>query len=150
MSSAPFIFRILNPVMMTLLKSPLHTLISDKILIITFNGRKSGKSYSTPVSYYQENGYVYCFTHASWWKNMNGGAKVRLLIRRVEFTGIATPIHENREKKIASLGKLLTAVPNDAVYYDVRKDQQGNLDQGDLARAVDDATMIEIRLEGSV
>ena len=81
---------------------------------------------------------------------MNGGAKVRLLIRRNEFTGIATPIHEDREKKIASLGKLLTAVPNDAVYYDVRKDQQGNLDQGDLARAVDDATMIEVRLEGSV
>ena len=147
MSSTPFMFRVLNPVMMTVLKSPLHSMISDKIMIVTFNGRKSGKSYSTPVSYYQEDGFVYCFTHASWWKNLKGGAKIRLLIRRKAHNGIATPIRKDREKKIVSLGKLLTAVPNDAVFYDVRKDQQGNLEQSDLARAVDGATMIEVRLE---
>ncbi|UCD99525.1 MAG: nitroreductase family deazaflavin-dependent oxidoreductase [Chloroflexota bacterium] len=150
MSSTPFIFRLLNPVMKSVLKSPLHSLVSGQIMIITFNGRKSSKSYSTPVSYCQENETVYCFTHAGWWKNLVGSAKVRLLIRGQEHIGTAIPIREDREKKIVGLGKLLTAVPNDARFYNVAIDQQGNLDQNDLRRAVDNATMIEIRLDGSL
>jgi hypothetical protein len=79
-----------------------------------------------------------------------GGAEVRLLIRGQEHIGTAIPIHEDRERKIVGLGKLLTAVPNDARFYDVAIDQQGNLDQNDLGRAVDDATMIEVYLDGSL
>ena len=148
MSSTPFIFRVLNPIMIILLKSQIHTVVSKQIMILTFTGRKSGKSYSTPVSYYQENGVVYCFTHAGWWKNLNGGSEVRLFIRGEERKGNAIPISENREEKIIGLSKLLTAVPNDARYYDVTFDQQGNLDQNELKRAVDNATMIKIQLDG--
>jgi hypothetical protein len=43
MSSTPILFKVLNPLMMTLLKSPLHKWVSDGILIITFKGIKSGK-----------------------------------------------------------------------------------------------------------
>lgn len=147
MSSKINIFFFLNPVMKTILKSPLHSMISDKIMIISFVGVKSGKTYSTPVSYYQEDGLVFCFTHAAWWKNLVGGAKVNLVIRRKKFTGIATPITGDRDEKIVGLGKLLTAVPNDAVFYKVRVDDEGNLNQEDLAQAVDNATMIEVRLD---
>jgi hypothetical protein len=118
-------------------------------MIFTFNCRNSGESYSTPVSYYQENGIVVCFTHAEWWTNLVGGSKVRMLIRGEEHTGTAIPICEDREKKILGLGKLLTAVPNDARFYDVKIDQQGNLDQGDLEHAIDNATMIEVSLDSS-
>lgn len=150
MSSTPFIFRLLNPVMKSVLKSPLHAMVSNQIMIISFTGRKTGQSYSNPVSYYQENETVVCFTHAGWWKNLVGGAEVSLLIRGQEHIGTAIPIHEDRERKIVGLGKLLTAVPNDARFYDVAIDQQGNLDQNDLGRAVDDATMIEVYLDGSL
>ena len=73
MSSTPFVFRLLNPVMKGVLKSPIHAMVSEQIMIISFTGRKSGQSYSTPVSYYQENANVICFTHAGWWKNLVGG-----------------------------------------------------------------------------
>ena len=146
MSSTPFIFRLLNPVMKSVLKSPLHSMVSKQIMIISFTGRKSGQSYSTPVSYYQENASVICFTHAGWWKNLVDGAEVRLLIRGREHIGTAIPILDDQEKKIVGLGKLLTAVPTDARFYEVAIDQQGNLDQSDLARAVDNATMIEVHL----
>jgi hypothetical protein len=149
MSSTPFIFRLLNPIMSLVLKSPIHSVVSNQIMILTFYGRKSGNSYSTPVSYYQEDGVVYCFTHAEWWKNLDGGVSVQLFIRGEEFTGNAIPIKENREEKIIGLSKLLTAVPSDTRYYDVSLDQQGNLVQDDLERAVDNATMIKIQLDGT-
>ena len=149
MSSTPFIFRLLNPVMMTVLKSPLHSVVSNQIMIISFTGRKTGRSYSTPVSYCQENANVICFTHARWWKNLVGGAEVRLLIRGREHIGTAIPILDDQGKKIVGLGKLLSAVPTDARFYDVAIDQQGNLDQSDLAWAVDNATMIEVHLDRS-
>jgi hypothetical protein len=41
-------------------------------MIITFTGKKSGKQYATPVSYFQENGSIVCFTHGHWWKNLRG------------------------------------------------------------------------------
>jgi hypothetical protein len=74
---------------------------------------------------------------------------VQLFIRGEEFTGNAIPIKENREEKIIGLSKLLTAVPSDTRYYDVSLDQQGNLVQDDLERAVDNATMIKIQLDGT-
>jgi hypothetical protein len=71
-----------------------------------------------------------------------------LLIRGQENIGTAIPILDDQEKKIVGLGKLLAVVPTDARFYEVAIDQQGNLDQSDLARAVDNATMIEVHLDG--
>ena len=91
---------------------------------------------------------MYCFTHADWWVNLIGGKQVGLLIGGQEYTGEAVPIREDKEKMIAGLGKLLTAVPNDMRYYNVSTDAQGNLNQAELECAVDEATMIEITLAG--
>lgn len=148
MSSSPFVFRLLNPVMKSILKSPFHSMVSNKILIFTFKGRKTGSEYSTPVSYCQENGTIICFTHAGWWQNLVGNAQVRVWIRGQERRGIATPYAEDQDKKIIGLGKLLAAVPSDARFYHIVLDDQGNINQEDLKRAAETATMIEVRLEG--
>ncbi len=37
-----------NPIMMWLLRSPLHGMLSSSTMIITYTGRKSGKMFSTP------------------------------------------------------------------------------------------------------
>lgn len=37
-----------------LLRSPLHGVLRDSVLLITFRGRKSGKAYTTPVNYLHE------------------------------------------------------------------------------------------------
>ena len=43
MSSTPLMFRILNPIMKSILRSPVHKVVSEKIMIITFKGIKSGR-----------------------------------------------------------------------------------------------------------
>ena len=41
----------LNPVMRSLLRSPLHGVTSHNIGIVYFSGRKSGRKLSTPLGY---------------------------------------------------------------------------------------------------
>src|SRR5512139_3100830 len=86
-----------NSAMKFVLRSPLHGMVDKTLLLITFTGRKSGKTFTTPVSYSQHDGQVYIFTHAGWWKNLRGGAPVKLLIRGREFQGLAEPIAGDKQ-----------------------------------------------------
>jgi deazaflavin-dependent oxidoreductase (nitroreductase family) len=63
-------------------------MVSKSVLLITFTGRKSGKTYTTPVDYSQEGDQVTIFTHAAWWKNLRGWAPVTLRIRGRELQGL--------------------------------------------------------------
>jgi len=75
--------RLQNPMMKWLLGSPLHFFTSGMFMLITFTGRKSGKTYMTPVQYRREGNTLYVITSAdyTWWKNLRGGAEVKLRLR---------------------------------------------------------------------
>ena len=45
---------LLNRFMSGLLRSPLHGIVSRSVMLITFAGRKSGTTYTTPISYLRE------------------------------------------------------------------------------------------------
>jgi deazaflavin-dependent oxidoreductase (nitroreductase family) len=79
-----------------LLRSPLHGLLSHRILLITFTGRKSGKVYTTPTEYMQQGDTVTLFTQKSltWWKNLRGGAPVTLRLRGWDVPGTADAFTE--------------------------------------------------------
>jgi hypothetical protein len=85
-------YRIVNPTMAALLRSPLHRLLSNALMLLTFQGWKSGKRYTIPVGYMQEGNRLYIFSHAGWWKNLPGrqvvvrlrGKDVRGTVKRLE------------------------------------------------------------------
>ena len=81
------------------LRSPAHGMVSKTILLITFTGRKSGKTYTTPVSYSQDGDQVHIFTHAAWWKNLLSGAPVTLRMRGREFQGLAEPVADESSRR---------------------------------------------------
>jgi len=67
MSESPTVPPIVISAMKFVLRSPMHAMVSKSVLLITFTGRKSGKTYTTPVDYSQDGDQVYIFTHANWW-----------------------------------------------------------------------------------
>ncbi len=146
MSSTPILFKVLNPMMMTLLKSPLHKWVSDGIMIITFKGIKSGKEYATPISYYREDGKVYGFTHAKWWRNLARGAEVRVRLKGQEYTGYAQVESKDVAQKAAALRKMMLAKPQEAGFYNINFDPDGMPNDGDLVKAAEDAVLIRISL----
>ena len=131
MSEIPTIPPIVNRTMKFVLRSPMHGLVDKQILLITFTGRKSGKTYTTPVSYSQSGDQVVIFTHADWWKNLRGDAPVSVHIRGQELQGLAEHLRKVR---------------SDAKYYGVTFDADGNPRSEEVEKAAQAAVMIRIKL----
>ena len=146
MSEAPTIPPYVNSAMKFVLRSPVHGMVSKTVLLITFTGRKSGKIYTTPVSYSQHNDQVVIFTHANWWKNLQNGMPVTLRIRGLEFQGLAEAIHADKQAVAAGLSQHLQKVPSDARYYGVTFDDHKNPSAGEVDKAAQTVVMIRIRL----
>jgi deazaflavin-dependent oxidoreductase (nitroreductase family) len=141
-SVPPFV----NRAMKFVLGSPVHGMVSKSILLITFNGRKSGKTYTTPVSYSQQGDTVTIFTHADWWKNLENNKLVILRIQGREFQGLAEPVTQDQQAIAAGLTAHLRKVRFDARYYGVTFDDHGNPQADEVEKAVQTVVMIRIRL----
>jgi deazaflavin-dependent oxidoreductase (nitroreductase family) len=145
-TGSPTIPPIVNRAMKLVLRSPAHGMVSKSVLLITFTGRKSGKTYTTPVSYSQRDGQVTIFTHADWWKNLRGGATVSLRIRGQELEGLAVPVAEDKQVVAAGLMAHLREVPSDATFYGVTFDDHKNPRTEDIKKAVQTVVMIRVQL----
>lgn len=146
MSEIPTVPPIVNRTMKFVLRSPLHGMVDKQILLITFTGRKSGKTYTTPVSYSQSGDQVVIFTHADWWKNLRGGAPVSLRIRGQKLQGLAEPIADDKQAVAAGLAEHLRKVRSDAKYYGVTFDDHENPRADEVERAAQSVAMIRIQL----
>ncbi|MBL8131719.1 MAG: nitroreductase family deazaflavin-dependent oxidoreductase [Anaerolineae bacterium] len=102
-----FLVKMQNPLMAWLLRSSLHRFVSRMYLLITFTGRKSGRVYTTPVQYAQEQSSLYVVTSAgyTWWKNLRGGAEVTVLLRGKSRAGHAQAVTD-----LQQVGQMLAKV----------------------------------------
>jgi deazaflavin-dependent oxidoreductase (nitroreductase family) len=146
MSQTPTVPPLLKRAMKFVLRSSMHGMVSKTVLLISFTGRKSGKTYTTPVSYSQQDGQVTIFTHATWWKNLRTGTPVTLRIQGRELQGLANPVAEDKAAVAAGLEAHLRKVPSDAKYYGVTFDDRGDPRADEVAQAVQSVVMIPIQL----
>lgn len=146
MTETPTVPPYVNSAMKFILSSPLHGMVSKSVLLISFTGRKSGKTYTTPVSYSQEGDQVTIFTHANWWRNLRGGEPVSLHIRGRELQGLAEPVAEDKDLIAAGLAAHLRKVPSDAKFYGVTLDEGGNPKEEEVEKAVQSVVMVHIQL----
>jgi deazaflavin-dependent oxidoreductase (nitroreductase family) len=146
MSQAPTVPPYVNSAMKFMLRSPVHGMVSKTVLLISFTGRKSGKIYTTPVSYSQRGDQVSIFTHANWWKNLRNSPEVLLRIRGRELQGLAEPVAGDKQAIAAGLSAHLRVVPSDARYYGVTFDEHGNPRSEEVEQAVQSVVMVRVRL----
>ncbi len=137
---------IVNLSMSALLRSPFHRLFSGNILLLTFSGRKTGRRYTTPLSYAREGDRLYCFTDAPWSRNLRGGAPVSVTLRRKAFQGVGETIVGDPERIGMALTHYFQQVPRDAKFYSVTMDRHGNPDAQQVARAARGIIFVEIQL----
>lgn len=70
------LLRVVNPLLALLLRSPLHRLVSDRLLLLTVTGRASGTEYTFPVLYERDGGTVRVTSYGTtWWKNLRDGGQ---------------------------------------------------------------------------
>jgi len=140
-----FLIRLLNPAMAWLLRSRMHGITSKTIMLLTFTGRKSGKEYTTPVSYVRDGDRVRVMTGFPWWRNLRDGEEVAMLIAGVEHRGSATAVVDDRERVEEALADFLERVPLDKVYYN--RDADGQWDgTTNLHDKVVPVVLVEVQL----
>lgn len=89
----PWAFKyIMNPLMKTILRSPLHGLVSGRLILLTFPGRKTGKEYTIPVGYDREGDALWVFTFSPWWKNMQEPTPVQVRLQGERYQATAEAV----------------------------------------------------------
>jgi deazaflavin-dependent oxidoreductase (nitroreductase family) len=88
-----------NGTMSVLLRSPLHGLVSKRVMLITVCGRKSGRLYTTPVNYVRDGDAITVVsrTHRTWWRNLRGGAPVAVRVKGEDLKGVAEVVADDKE-----------------------------------------------------
>ncbi len=142
-----FLFKIINPMMGLLLRSPVHFLMSGSLLLITFTGVRTGRSYSTPLRYVRDGETIRCFTSKDtrWWRNLRGGARVWLTLQGVGEPYQASIIVDEPDRVRQLLTDYLRQHPGDAAYHEIAVSKSGELSEHDLDRAIGQAVIMEAR-----
>lgn len=143
------LYAALNPVMIALLRSPIHGIASANLCIFSYRGRRTGKSYSTPLSFMREGSIVRLLSshNTRWWNNfLDGPADVDIEIGRTTFYGKAQTTVEDSEAFRNGVRTFLTAVPRDARVYGIKLDSNRKPREEDIARAAGHVVLVEIEL----
>ncbi len=135
-----------NDFMAWVLRSPLHGMLSNGMMLMTITGRKTGKTYTTPVGYYEESGYLWVITsrERKWWKNLQGGAKVDMLLKRKPVTGFAE-VDLDEKSVEARMVEYLRHVPQAAKPMKVRV-ENGKPNPQDIANTAKERLFVKIKL----
>jgi hypothetical protein len=135
----------LNTLMRLVLRSPLHWLVSDKVMLVSFVGRKSGREYTIPVSYMRSGNTITLFTHATWWRNLVGGAPVTLYIKGKKLQAKAEAIVADQEGVAAELTIHLLRNHFDAQFYHVTYDPNGRPNSDEVRRGAEGVVVVRFR-----
>jgi hypothetical protein len=100
-SFVPTVYPKLNPLVVRLLGTPLHPLLSWYVAVVRFEGRRTGRVYSVPFTYHRRDARTLeCVTNrrAIWWRNLRGEANASLL-----YKGRWLPAHASTSVDVTDL-----------------------------------------------
>ena len=136
-----------NPFMKAVLRSPFHAIMSKSVAILTVTGKKSGKDYTFPVNY-QRSGdgiWIVSMRDRTWWKNLRGGAKVKVRLAGKDFEGWGE-VFEEIQDAAQYLRKLILLSPAYGKYLKIALDPEGNPMQADVDQAAESRVMVKLTL----
>lgn len=134
-----------NPMMSFILRSPLHAMLGDTLLL-SVTGRKTGKKYTTPVGFYREGDLLWIISSRdrTWWRNLRDGANVSMRLHGKDVTGFAEAMLD--ESAVArQVADYLRHIPMAARSLGVRV-ENGIVNEADAARLAKDRLFVKIRI----
>ena len=128
------------------LRSPFHGLLSNGMMLITVTGRKTGKKYTTPVGYYQQDGFLWILTSRDrqWWRNVTNGTEVSVLLKKKSVQGFAEAELDAQAVE-ARMVEYLQHVPKAAKPLGIRM-ENNMVNTEDVARVARDRLFVKIKV----
>jgi deazaflavin-dependent oxidoreductase (nitroreductase family) len=134
-----------NFFMKAIVNSPLHPLLGANFAVITVEGRKTGKRYSTPINVTKEGEtfIVVSLRSRTWWRNLKGGRPANLRVSGKRHT-VRGEVLESQDEVVDGLAQFLQRHPGYSKYYGVRLASDGRPMQNDLERVADERVLIRL------
>ena len=148
-----FMNKILNPLVILILRSPLHALMSTSLLLITCCGRKTGKTYTLPVQYAQAGNSIYIVPgmpeKKTWWRNLKEDSTVQLTLRGRNLPGNSHLLRPDTDSSeiLKGFGAYIQRFPALVKVHRIRTENGGNLNLEDLSRAAMQAVILRVELQ---
>jgi deazaflavin-dependent oxidoreductase (nitroreductase family) len=115
-------------------------------MLITVTGRKSGKTYTTPINYVRQDNtlLVISLRDRTWWKNLRGGARVTVRLQGQDLKGTGQAL-EDPEAVASDLLLILRQAPalRNHFQLDLRADGQP-IDPDALAWLAQDRVIVRV------
>lgn len=139
----------LNRMMTWMLRTPgLQRVVGRGTALITFTGRKTGRSITTPVSYYESGDHIVITGHRTrqWWRNLVVDPQVEIRLAGRKRRGVATVMDEP-DVALDEFTALLQAQPVVAKISDVSLNDEGRADPARVREVLAYTVVISIKLE---
>lgn len=146
---AMFVTRGLNVLFSAILRSPSHGMLSNRFILLSFKGHKSGKVYTILVGYRHEGNVIEVISPRNWWKNLRGeNASVTILLKGQWRNGTAEAFHGD-ETVAAGYLHFMQKSPALIKMYHIELDTNGQPKLESVRQATQNAALIRIRLTTS-
>jgi hypothetical protein len=135
----------MNGIVSGLLRSPLHGIMSNTLILLSFKGKRSGKTYTLPVGYTLDGDLVKIVSSAGWWKNLRKNVPVTLWLKGQQRSGIAEAFYGD-EHVVEAITALAPNSPTLRKMYSVGLDANGQPNPEDVRRAAAHVAQIRVSL----
>jgi len=136
-----------NRVMVGLLRSPFHRLVSRNMIVLHVNGVMSGRQYDIPVNYIQvETGesrrlLVTSQRDRTWWRNVRDRVEIGLTFQGQAMRAKAH-VEESEDGVAAGFRRYFQVSPESARFFSIDLTSDGKVSELDLARLAGERVVI--------
>ncbi len=141
--------RWLNAVTSLVLRTPgLQRLVGRSTALLTFTGRRSGRVYTTPLSYARVGDRVVLTCHPSrtWWRNLGDQPAVELRLAGRARPGTARVLEGAAAAD--ALTEFFARLPMAARAAGVSRDAEGRPAAADVTAALEETVVVAVDLAG--
>jgi hypothetical protein len=153
MPSINDIFTRLNPLLVAVLRSPFHFLLSGGLGLLTVTGRRTGRRRTFPVGYQREGNKIIILASEAhkkqWWRNYRTPAPATLLVRGKELTGTGLLLEPGGAEFVRHVEQTFRRVPGLAKSWGVAFDRKTGLTEEQIDYLRTAGAAVEIQLDPS-
>ena len=139
-----------NPLVRAILRSPLHGLLDRWLILLRIQGRRSGAQLEFPVLYAQDGKTLVVLVgwhrEKQWWRNLETGAPVRVVLRGVTLDGRAEVIAPGSDATEACIRDYMRRIRGVAKELHVRLGPDGEPNAQDLRAAAERTLLVRVAL----
>ena len=139
----------LNPLVVRLLRSPLHHVIGGGLMLITVTGRRSGRRYTIPVGYQRDGDVLHVLVSKArrkqWWRNFREPAALEVELHGERRDAVGHVVDPASEQFFAVVETTLRRLPVLARQFGIVWDRRAGLDAEQRAVLAREVALVEIR-----